>query len=142
MDTDLKAAYNTSGHLIPDFMAGLPWIHIEECNFSNLQKREDILVNGPFTVGFLDCDVNYPNNSNLVLSPCRYNGKTKYFRKSDHVKLTYTDAYNAYYNGAKVYVHQAYFPQQEKLDVSNSKEEYSRQLSPYGLVQDMFAQKT
>ena len=51
--------------------------------------------------------------------------KTKYFRKSDHVKLTYTDAYNAYYNGAKVYVHQAYFPQQEKLDVSNSKEEYS-----------------
>lgn len=141
VDTDLKAAYNTSGHLIPDFMAGLPWVHVEECNFSGLQKRKDILVNGPFTVGFLDCDVNYPNNSNLVLSPCRYNGKTKYFRKSNHVKLTYTDAYNAYYNGAKVYVHQAYFPQQEKLDVNNGKEEYSQQLSPYGLVQDMFAQK-
>lgn len=141
VDTDLKAAYNTSGHLIPDFMAGLPWIHIEECNFADFQKRKDILVNGPFTVGFLDCDVSYPNDSSLVLSPCRYNGKTKYFRKSNHVKLTYTDAYNAYYNGAKVYVHQAYFPQQEKLDVNNGKEEYSRQLSPYGLVQDMFAQK-
>ncbi len=141
VDTDLKAAYNTSGHLIPDFMAGLPWIHAEECNFADFQKRKDILVNGPFTVGFLDCDVSYPNDGNLVLSPCRHNGKTKYFRKSNHVKLTYTDAYNAYYNGAKVYVHQAYFPQQEKLDVNNSKEEYSQQLSPYGLVQDMFAQK-
>ena len=141
VDTDLKAAYNTSGHLIPDFMAGLPWIHAEECDFADLQKRENILVNGPFTVGFLDCDVSYPTDSNLVLSPCRYNGKTKYFRKSNHVKLTYTDAYNAYCNGAKVYVHQAYFPQQEKLDVNNSKEKYSRQLSPYGLVQDMFAQK-
>ena len=141
VDTDLKAAYNTSGHLIPDFMAGLPWVHVEECNFADLQKREDIFVNGPFTVGFLECDVSYPNDSSLVLSPCRYNGKTKYFRKSNHVKLTYTDAYNAYYNGAKVYVHQAYFPQQEKLDVNNGKEEYSQQLSPYGLVQDMFAQK-
>ena len=141
VDTDLKAAYNTSGHLIPDFMAGLPWIHAEECDFADLQKRGNILVNGPFTVGFLDCDVSYPNDSSLVLSPCRYNGKTKYFRKSNHVKLTYTDAYNAYYNGAKVYVHQAYFPQQEKLDVNNGKEEYSQQLSPYGLVQDMFAQK-
>ena len=141
VDTDLKAAYNTSGHLIPDFMAGLPWVHVEECNFADLQKRMNILVNGPFTVGFLDCDVSYPNDSNLVLSPCRYNGKTKYFRESNHVKLTYTDAYNAYYNGAKVYVHHAYFPQQEKLDVNNSKEKYSRQLSPYGLVQDMFAQK-
>lgn len=141
VDTDLKAAYNTSGHLIPDFMAGLPWVHVEECNFADFQKRKDILVNGPFTVGFLDCDVSYPNDSSLVLSPCRYNGKTKYFRKSNHVKLTYTDAYNAYYNGAKVYVHQAYFPQQEKLDVNNGKEEYSQQLSPYGLVQDMFAQK-
>lgn len=141
VDTDLKAAYNTSGHLIPDFMAGLPWVHVEECNFADLQKRMNILVNGPFTVGFLDCDVSYPNDSNLVLSPCRYNGKTKYFRESNHVKLTYTDAYNAHYNGAKVYVHQAYFPQQEKLDVNNGKEEYSQQLSPYGLVQDMFAQK-
>lgn len=141
VDTDLKAAYNTSGHLIPDFMAGLPWIHAEECDFADLQKRENILVNGPFTVGFLDCDVSYPNDINLVLSPCRYDGKTKYFRKSGHVKLTYTDAYNAYYNGAKVYVHQAYFPQQEKLNVNNSKEKYSQHLSPYGLVQDMFAQK-
>lgn len=140
VDIDLKAAYNVSGHLIPDFMPGLPWQVVNDCNFRDLKELTNT-INGPFTIGFLDCDVVYPSKKEIILTPYRTIEGTKYMRKNVHAKLTYTDAYNAYHNGATVYVHTAYFPQQAQLSMNESKNEYISKLSPYGQAQEFFLEK-
>lgn len=140
VDIDLKAAYNVSGHLIPDFIAGLPWKVVDKCDFKTLQQNPNV-INGPFTVGFLDCNVIYPPNKKVVLTPYRTVRGTRYMRKNIHAKLTYTDACNAYCNGASVYVHKAYFPQQTKLSTDDPKKDYISKLSPYGKAQEFFLEK-
>lgn len=139
LDIDLKAAYNTNGHLIPDFFAGLHWEKVKNCNFKELVSNNNLLINGPFTIGYAECKITYPKDSKIILTPCRVGGNTKYLQQCDHIKITLTDAYAAFLNGAEVYVYDCYIPQQEKLNCDDKS--YLKKLSPYGKVQDFFLKK-
>lgn len=142
VDIDLKAAYNTNGHLIPDFYAGLHWRTITNCSFDKvLNESSDILVNGPFTIGVAECKIDYPNNKKVILTPCKIKNRTNYLCHCDHVKLMFTDVYNAFLNGANIYIYKLYIAKQSKLDCLDDSNTYLYKLSPYGKVQDFFYKK-
>lgn len=150
IDIDLKSAYNTGGHLIPDFLGGLLWDNHTDVNKVLDQEFINNLPNGAFTVGFVDCIVQYPNDTDIVLTPYRASDDStpRYLRsygsnnRYNYAAHTLTDCINAYENGATVLIRSYAIPVQSVLrDGTDFKLDYLDHLHPAGVVQDFFAQQ-
>lgn len=140
IDIDAKSAYNVGGHLIPDFIASVGWyVYQQPIEFSQLINSIS-LVNGPFTLGYLEADIDYPDNAWLTLTPYRVKiGDTPvYVKHMRRAKITLTDAFTAYELGARVIVYSVAIPLQDQLTCD---EKYMDHVCPTGNAQDTFAKE-
>lgn len=140
-DYDLKSAYNTAGHLIPDIAPGLGFQghvvrNLAADKFVDL-VNETKKMNGPYTVGVGVFDVTYPNDyKGFVITPKSINDGPRYFRRQEAVTLSYTDAYTAWVCGAKVFTHRISFPYQAKMTTGKM-----LNICKEGTVQDVFQKR-
>lgn len=141
IDIDAKSAYNVGGHLIPDFITSVGWQRFSTpIDFSSLINDSNVLVNGAFTLGYLEADVDYPDDAWLTLTPYRAKiGDTPvYVKHMKRAMLTLTDAVTAYELGAQVIVYGLCIPMQDKLVAGNG---YMNHVCPTGKAQELFAKE-
>lgn len=143
VDIDLKAAYNTSGHVLPDIAPGLgnevfnDIRNIPEKDFETVVRYAEAKLNGPYTVGVGVFNITYPKDyRGFVITPKIIDDGPRYLLKQDEVTLSFTDAYTAWSCGAKVFTHRLSFPYQAKMDPAKMNDICSE-----GIVQDVFQQR-
>lgn len=140
-DYDLKSAYNTAGHLIPDIapalgITGHMITNIPANEFKKIVAATD-KMNGPYTVGVGVFTINYPASyRGFYITPKSVNDGPRYFKNQEEVTLSYTDAYTAWMCGASVFTHRISFPYQSKMD-----SEHMVNICNEGIVQDIFQRR-
>lgn len=159
IDIDAKSAYNTGGHLMPDFEAGVGVYEDRNITINRLYiqwlKNN---FNGVFTIGFCECEIrynlskqHYNFDQRFILTPYRSSAKDtpRYvqYAGDDHINpdrrhgfITLTDAINAYENGAEVFCQRVYIPVQDRLNEGVKDGHYMDHCFPTGVAQDVFAQ--
>lgn len=154
IDIDAKSAYNTGGHLMPDFITGVGMLHFDQFQLDDDWINRNVQrFNSVFMVGVGECWVEYDfskqhynYDQHFVFTPYRSSAKDtpRYVRHAGDYMIntqreacfmTLTDMLNAYENGASVFVKHLYIPMQDVL----RDHEYMDHVFPTGVAQDLFA---
>lgn len=125
---DLSSAYSVAGTLMP--IISFNENAIVECNpefynpkniniykdynFEKLYNELYFIYNSklPFLCGFGCFNIDYNELDGIVTTPTRYDNSPVYVKHCKNVELSWTDALNAYIQGADITIHNLSFPPQ------------------------------